>query len=289
MPSGSHGGSSGSHGGGGSRSGGGSSSFRGGSSGRSANRPIVLRLGRTRYVVPPRFASIISILTWVLLFMAFSLIACVCELNEQKQFIQLIEVDYRYYNQMILKAENFEEYRRIGQVTDHFYNEDCGKWYFTYRIAIEDNYGVVIEDEYLSGYTYSIFTFDEINKYQIGKDIQIAINTDTVKNTTDSIPILCKEFPIEADGEYIQAQSTCEFFVVIISVMVTACVGIIVSMVYIILKKNKKQILDKNGIYIDVSEKPHCEYCGGILKEEDTQCKSCGARVQLKEKTKKDH
>ena len=287
MPSGSHGGSRGSHRSGGSRGGG--SSFRSGGSssgGSRQARPIIFRFGRTRYVIAPRWASIISLLGFFIFFSAISLIGCVYSLNEAKDYIRLIETDYHYYNQMIAKGENFEDYRRIGKITDHFYNDDCGKWYFTYEIDLEDMYGNVIDDLHLDGYTYSIFTFEEINKYPIGTDIQIAINTTTVKRTTDSIPILCKDYPIEADGEYIQAVQSYNMTIFGVCGFAVVTAGLIGGVIWIMVKKNEKQEINSDGTVLVVKHERKCEYCGGVVGDGELHCKSCGARVKYKENEK---
>lgn len=286
MPSGSHGGSLGSHSSGGSSFGGGS---RGGSSfgGGRPRGPRHFRWGRTVYVLPTRQSSILSILKiFILLSFMFAVFGLIFFMGS-KQEIKKIETDYYYYQDMITHAEANPEYMKTGYVTDHFYNEDCDKWYYTYKIKRED---MSMLEVYLDGYTYSCYTREEIKAIPIDSEIQIAVNTKVVTDKTDSIPLDYKDMPLERDGEYVDAMGERTLGKNLMIICGIAFVGLICVQVFIIAKYKQKKVDGEFGTpqsrdSIDSNQAPKrttkiCDYCGATLDVNAKKCSSCGARLK---------
>ena len=274
MPSGSHSGSGGSHFGGGSSSG---SHFGGGSrlGGGSVNaRPIIFIHHGRRYSVRGGAQSAVSLMFVLCIFAIFTIFFGVIMIPTANSQIKKIEADYTYYQAMIDYAEEHNAYLVTGKVTGKFYNEDCDKWYITYSIEI---------DEYtdLEGYTFSVYTFDEVSRFEINEYIAIAVDSVPITLDTDSIPMDYKDMPLTRDGEYVDAKQDKTAGVIVIVVASIVLVGLISGIVVIIIKK-KQLVTDTNpttNTSTNTAKEPtRCSYCGAILGENDKSCPTCGAK-----------
>jgi len=271
MPSGSHGGSMGSHSSGGASFGGGRSSGGGYRNGHHRRGPRIFIIGRSRYYLPTvwntRFSAIISFLPIALFFLIFAVIAIFSGATTKNDIL----VDYYYYQDMIAKAEANPEFIVEGEITDLFYNDDCGKWYYTYSFLDDEGFPV-------NGYTYSVYTREEIREFTIGQNIMLAVNMAKINQLTDSIPMDYKYIPIENDGEYAQAQTIHTIGIVCTAVCSVTIVGLAVALVLIFVKCKQPA----TGEAID-GEKTgglrNCAYCGALLNESETRCKHCGAKT----------
>lgn len=284
MPSGSHGGSSGSH------SSGGSSSGRSGGGGFStyssrSRVPRRFRWGRSVYIIPTKHAGKLAIVSVLIPICFLALMFGFIFFMTAKQEIKKIETDYYYYQDMIDNAESNPEYMKTGIVTDHFYNEDCDKWYYTYKIQRDD-----VDWVWLEGYTYSCYTREQVKQIPIDSVIQIAVNTRDVTGDTDSIPLDYKDMPLERDGEYVDAKGerTLGVWILIIGGIALG-VDIIVGVVMVVKYKEKKvegdfgTPMEREWINkMDNETKrttKHCDYCGEIVDINARKCPSCGARL----------
>ena len=286
MPSGSHGGSGGSHFGGGGSHFGGGSSFRGGSSisFSRGTRPIRTRriviLGRP-YVFTSggkngsRF-SFFGVLIFVALF--FMLIGGVV-IAAEKSSIQRIEEDHAYYIDMINYAKENPEYKKEAIITDKF-QSDNNNYYLTYKIACAS-----CTEGYLNGYTFSVYTREEVRNFHIDDVIEVAVNSKTVTSTTDSIPMDYAETPIDADGEWVGSRNGMKIGTGIVIVTgVIAALGV-VGIVYTFKKALKKEEESKIAEAAEKemeSLKNTCPYCGQLLKEGTVKCPNCGAGLKRK-------
>lgn len=267
MPSGSHGGSSGSHGGGGSSGGNWSSRSSGSSLSYRRTTPIHwVWHGRTYYVPVSSGSAFQGWFSAIFIVLVFAIISTLLVISGSSN-INKIKTDRDYYIHMIEKAEQNENYKKEGTIKDIFYNEDCGKWYFTYEIPYS---GGVLE-----GYTYSVYSESEIYEFEIGETLYFAVNNQNVNKDTDSINMEYKNIPIENDGEYISAKKT------IITTSVLLATFIIVDIVLVILtiRKIKKHVMmsaDTSNL-TEEEKKKTCKYCGTMFKDGETKCSSCGA------------
>lgn len=306
MPSGSHGGSRGSHSSGGARS---SSSRSFGSSSRSSSsssrryssssgnyrggfggggfhfgprRPFRMHFGTRVYVFGGKLSLFIPlIIIAVILLFSFS---GVC--SSKKEFIKNIKVDYAYYHQMIAHAEQNSEYMKEGVVKDRFFNDEADRWYYTYELKTNHNMP-------LEGYTYSIYTNDQIFSIQIGSKIQVAVNSSTVTFSTDSVPVDFKNFNYTDDGEYIKANETLKTFTAIKIISWMLVIGSVAGMILYMVKTKKREDEEKQ-IEQDRAQEKHeletealkkdldwrCDYCGNMNKSSTNKCNNCGAGKQ---------
>lgn len=290
MPSGSHfGGGGGSHSSGGSSRGSSGGSWGGSSrgGGHHHRRPIRFGWGHRRYYVSVHASSKISSLFafgFALLF--FGIVFMFVRTTFQPAIDKII-TDRIYYLEMIDYAEKNPEYLVEGEVTDKFYNEGAKKWYVEYRIllsnAIPDKYGRYDDFDYLDGYTYSIYTFEEVSKFHVGDTILLAVNSSEIKSTTDSVNIDYKDFPIEKDGEYAEIiKQKNGFAIASVGAMVVGGVLIILAIVQIFKNAQKEGEGDPeytgtstNTSTANTSTIKRCPYCGE--KTTSDKCNNCGA------------
>lgn len=306
MPSGSHGGSRGSHRSGGARSSGGFSrsrssgsfrpstsrspssghnngprSFGGGFGGwiMGLRRPFRIHFGTRVYV----FGSKVALFIPFILFMAVLIIISSTRVSFCEDYIKNIKVDYAYYHQMILNAEQNPEYMKQGTVIDKFYNDDAGRWYYTYEIERENGFP-------LEGYTYSVYTNEQIASVIIDSPILIAINKTEVDLQTDSIPIDFKNFNYKDDGEYIEYSKDLKSAKLKKIVYWLIEIALIGGAVLYMVKTKKREDLEAQETKEREAEKHElekkvltqdldwcCDYCGKINKAEKSKCEHCGA------------
>ena len=276
MPSGSHGGSSGSHSSGGSSSGG---SWGGGSSGGSSRppRPMNIWFFGRHYHISAGDSGKVSFFLPFIFFCMFFIFGAVILLVQANNQIDKIKVDREYYLKMIDNALSDDDYLKDGYVSDFFYNEDCEKWYFTYYIWTDSG-------NKLNGYTFSVYTLDEVSQYSVGQRLDFAVNSKIVTGTTDSINIGYKDIPLENDGEYINARNMKAWSIVFICIASTLIVSFIVLTIKRIKKYAEKSAFaetnDKNTTTDD--EYTYCRYCGSRIRKEYDKCEHCGASVVKK-------
>ncbi len=281
MPSGSHGGSRGSHSSGGARSSG--SSGGGGGRGSVSNRgsrPFRMRFGTRVYVFGGKTGIFIP-----LIFISLFILMFCCIVNSGvKHNISNIETDFIYYKAMVQKAEINPSLKKQGTITDYFYNEDCKKWYYIYEIEIENSV------KPLEGYTYSLYTFEQISKLNVGDVIEIAVNNPNVNLYTDSVPMDFKDFELEDDGEYIEAKKTKKIMTTMIVIFSILSAALVVGAIVYMVKTKKREDLEQQEEKTRVEEKHElekkalekdldwrCEYCGSLNKSGKSKCSTCGA------------
>ena len=200
--------------------------------------------------------------------------------------IDKIKVDYEYYQDMIDRAEdNPSTLIKTARVISHMYDEDCGKWYYIYTIP-KDAW-TYPEDEYLTGNTYSIYTREEINAIPVGTYVQVAVNDEEVKKTTDSVPLDYKDIPLEKDGRYVVSTRT---FKISRGVCIGSIGGAVLLIVVLIVMVSKaRETEDVPADTIPSQDNPResgnsfptkCPYCGSRLDRNDVHCPDCGATVR---------
>lgn len=273
MPSGSHGGGGGSHGGGfggGSHFGGG---HRGSGSSRRGPTPLRIWFFGHRYYVPAEKTSALRGLVSVFVILLFFGIISTFMLVSANNQIEQIEVDHTYYVKMINYATTHPDFQKTGKITDKFYNSNCKKWYLTYSLETHDG-------RTLDGYTYSVYSDDEIDNFVIGDDILIAVNSSTVTMQTDSITMDYINIPIENDGEYIISQRARKTSLTLVVLFFGA--SVVVAAVFIVKTKKSMKLneleKEQQASQIEhVQEVKRCKYCGSKQNPDDTKCPNCGA------------
>jgi len=286
MPSGSHGGSRGSHSSGGASFGGGGSSFGGGQSFGGRHRhhhgPTVLIFGHRRYTLSGK-ANLAAVVLLISLFCCIVLcgISGIILSNTNNE-IKNIEVDYQYYQNMIARAEANPSYIQEGVIKTIYYNRECGKWYFIYEFIADDGYKV-------EGYTYSTFTQDEIFEITKNQSILIAVEHINTTYESDSIPMLCGDYPITADGEYIEATRDKTVSTILLSIGGVLSAGSLIALI-VIIAKIKQEIIDNKQADTSTtdtttstqdSQSPqYCDFCGETLNRTDRRCPHCKAKIK---------
>lgn len=271
MPSGSHGGGGGSHGGGF----GGGSHFGGGrrSSGSSRRSPTPIRFwffGHHYYVPAGKTSVIRGLFTAFFVLILFGLMATLGLVTANNQ-IDDIKVDRVRYLNMISRATSDPSFQRTGKITGTFRN-DSGKWYFTY--SLETNDGQTLE-----GYTFSVYTLEEIDQFVVGDPVLLAVDSRIVTMQTDSIDMGYKDIPLENDGEYIGAQNSRRTALIVMVV----CFGASVAVAVLACVKAKKsmqlneQEKEQASSQSSSENVKRCKYCGSKQNPEDTNCPNCGA------------
>lgn len=285
MPSGSH---SGGHGGGGGShfGGGGSSSGSHGGSGSSRNHGYrngrsVVFFGRgyhRRYMYSgahSAFSILIAIGIFALVIGSLVLLT----MGGNNKDLKNIEADYLYYQDMIADAEEKlaqgdDSYFVDGIIISKFKNDNCDKWYVTYYFL--DNQGKKVE-----GYTYSIYTWEQVKDMDNGDIIKLAVDTNPITQDTDSINLDYKNTTLNDDGEYIKIIKSKENTqrVGIIALVIG---GLLVAGAIIIRIKASHKVLEDSQDFTEFSNSGRklCKYCGGYLKSGDTICSDCGGRVK---------
>ena len=276
MPSGTGRGSSGSHSGG-SRSSGGShfssssnrSSFR---SHHGHHHSMVVTWNNRHYELPPKVSGIFGVLTFILFIIIAVLITSIASiLPDQNRRIDKIQSDYIYYQNMITFAESQPGYIRDATIVRMNYNFDCKKWYLEYEIKTDLG-------DTLRGYTYSMYTFDDLKEFRAGQTIKCAVNTNPVTLNTDSINLDYKNTSLSDDGEYVTAQALKQGWTTATIILTLSAVAMIIIM-SIIVKKSIKNTheTESNTINIHVFV---CPYCGTKNTNNERNCPNCGAKFK---------
>lgn len=192
--------------------------------------------------------------------------------------INTIKADRDYYLNMIEHAETDSRYVREAEVLA-YRNGDSGKYYIIYRI-----------EGLLDGYSYQVYT-EEQAMALYGETIRVAVSTPTLNDSTDSIPMDYKDFPLDADGEYIDAANTRKTYMIVSIAGAGAFVILLIA--NIATRAKGKQYIDETGSNADATslstinspskqDKKNpirkCEYCGTILNQDDVKCPNCGAQ-----------
>lgn len=307
MPSGSHSsGGGGSHFGGGSSGGshfGGSSRSSGGFIRRGRPGTAVIVLNGRQYEVAGKKRYLIYAFAMMLLIGIFAIFAGVLLFNGANESINTIKADYDYYQNMAETANRTADQKIKGVVTDHFKSDNCNKYYIVYffplhDIAEENLYSTFqedlndndLDDNWVRGYSYSVYTLEEVsaNDLKIGSVIDLAINCNKafISENTDSIPMDYLDMPIERDGEYQNAKQSKTTGIVI---LVASGVFIVISVVGGVLIAKKAKLLTDNESEETTTtttestqptqtapETKKCAYCGATLAKDATKCPNCG-------------
>ena len=288
MPSGSHSGGHG--GGGGSHFGGGGSigGSHGGGSSSSRNRGY--RNGRTvyyfgtgyhrRYMYGGAYTAF-SLLRAIGIFLLVMGLVVLLTLTGHNSQLKNIEADYLYYQDMISDAEEHlaegdDSYFVDGIIVSKFKNEKCDKWYITYYFFDKDNKKV-------DGYTYSIYTWEQVKDMDNGDIIKLAVDSKPITQDTDSINVDYKNTSLMDDGEYVKivkSKKNTRNVAIIFICIATTLIG---ASIFIRVKASKKVLEDDNDSSNTNSSNDgyrRCRFCDRVLDEDETYCKDCGAKVQ---------
>ena len=277
MPSGLHGGSGGGSHFGGGASGGGFHSSGGGNGFHFRGPRTFIFFGHHYYFSSQTMQKLSAILFFVI-FSAFFVFFGGVSIASAKNNLSKIEIDYLYYQDMIETARSNPALVRDGYVVSHFYNEDAKKWYFVYKIE-KDDYETG-ESIWLQGWTYSVYSRDEINSIAVGSVVEIAVDSPIVDKNTDSIPTDFKTKKLSDDGEYLSAQKSLSTGIIILVISSALTIGLIVGLVLTAIKNAKKEEIEKTEkeqIELNKKNGKVCKYCGRPLGDDVDVCPSCGA------------
>ena len=291
MPSGMHGGGGGgSHFGGGGASGGHHYSSGGGYHGGGGFHwffPATFMLFGRRHHISSERQPLFSLVSFFLIITIFAAIISGLLWWSSGDKIETIKVDYEYYQDMIEHAENNPQYVKEAIVVSHMYNENCGKWYYTYQIEKDeiDGFG---DSGYLSGYTYSIYTRQEILDIPVDTIVQVAVDSETVRKTTDSVPLDHKNIPLERIGEYAESTQTFKISKIVCIVSISGLIILIVLLIVMVAKSRENEEVPADTIPSQQAPRERettpslakCPYCGARLGKNDIHCPDCGASIK---------
>lgn len=274
MPSGSHGGGGGGSHHGGGFGGGGNRFGRGRPTGGLFRRSVPIRIwffGHHYYVPADKSNKLRAWFTSSVILLIIGLIALFASFGAKAQINQ-IRSDREYYINMIEYATLHPEFQKTGIITDKFQNYDNGKCYLTYSLQTANG-------ETLKGYTYSVYTLEEINQFVIGQEIKLAVNSNVITLSTDSITMDYINIPIEKDGEYITAnalkKNSTIFMIVMFSVSaICLAVGIYKTKKEMQLNELEKEKTSSSFVEENVKR---CPYCGSKQNPDEKKCPNCGA------------
>lgn len=298
MPSGSH--SGGSHFGGGhssfsgggshfggSRSGhsGGGSHFGGGP--RGPRGPVFIHWGGHYYSMSYS-KNVLVVFLLVISFIA-GFVGFGFTVSNNRDKLDIIRMDYEYYYQMVDYAESNSNYRTTATITG-FYQSYSGKYYYNYKFKMDPSSA---SSFYIDGYTYCLYTEDDLPSIAVGTTITIAIsdNVNNISFDCDSVPMDIKHFRPEDDGEFQALQRSAETNkkVGIVTLIIAGIMlATTITLWILFLKKTDKNEYEKSksgtitssSINIDTNPKTkYCSYCGSALNSNATSCHCCGARV----------
>lgn len=235
MPSGSHSGSHG--GGGGSHFGGGGSSSGSSGGGRRHGRPY----GRHSTVIFFGRGGVSSVFAVLAIFALIFAIVCTTIASGNKSYLKQIEADYMYYQDMIddayaRQALGDGSYLVDGVIVSKFQSDSCDKWYVTYYFLDQN-------DKPVKGYTYSIYTWDQVKDKDAGDVIKLAVDSNPITQDTDSINVDYKNTTLKDDGEYAKLLKTR-------NIMKTAAISLYIvtgALLVVSVIKGKKNNADKQN------------------------------------------
>lgn len=296
MPSGSRAGSSGSHFG----SSSGShfrGSSRGGSSSHSHDGPG-MRMGPHHHGGGITFVGFfkhgiyttIGVCAFLFVVMIAVCLGCRSSVVGYQQKINVIKADHSEYIKMIERAEKNPEYQTTAYVTGRRLGKG-DKWFVDYEIRFTANG----KNEVLNGYTYPIYSFDEIDEFTVGDEIIVALNCKNteINGSTDSVNMDYKNYGYKADGEYIYYRGNIRNLNIIIAVIAVALSSIIVICIVCAIvsakrKKNQETVSEVNSNPTTTTSTSSnstsanstniCPYCGSKIPEGSSKCPGCGAR-----------
>lgn len=195
-----------------------------------------------------------------------------------------IIADRNYYLEMIEYAEENPEYQKEAKITNVVYNLSCKKYYIKYIIPYTEVINGSVFNHSLWGYTYSIYSKEDITNFSRGDKIMVACNSSVVTGYTDSITMDYKDYPLSADGEYLNEQKSKKTFTVLICVFSGIMVGGVVLMIIFIKKNTYAFETPQTAKNLELYEKNKyrkCSYCGSSLTAGKIKCHNCGASVPL--------
>lgn len=283
-------------GGGGSHFGGGGGSRRGGSScGNSArySRPMVFWFFGRRYYLPLGVSNAVRGLLSAALIMAIAFFMFFCSLRDNKGKLGTIVYDHNRYISMIEYAKENPDYQKEGIITAVRYNSYAKKYYFEYSIPMVGYGGYYYNGQFytgnqLMGYTYSVYSAEEIKNFRIGQILIFAVDVIPVTTITDSINFGYEDIPLSADGEYVQIKKQILLLSVVCAVLGAATLAVLGVAVFKAVKnaKEKQEVAENCATETDFKGEKvvRCAYCGSIMENGQGKCKNCGATIQPDDK-----
>lgn len=223
------------------------------------------------YVPADKTSKLRGLFTAFVVLLIFGFVAMFSMFGAKTQ-IKQIQSDHDYYVSMIEYASLHPEFQKTGVITDKFQNYTSGKWYLTYSLPTANG-------RTLEGYTYAVYSLEEINKFVIGDEIALAVNSATVTLSTDSITMDYINIPIENDGEYISSTTLKKTSTILMTVLFCASATCLVVGILKAKKEMKLNELEKEKAspsFVEDNAK-RCPYCGSKQNPEDNKCPNCGA------------
>jgi len=185
-----------------------------------------------------------------------------------------IRSDYSRYQNMIKFAEAERENGNDNYFVDAtiYSVEQYGstdRYYINYYFYSEDY-------EVVKGYTFSVYTYDEVKDINVGDKLEIAVDSYPLTTETDSIDLHYKNTTLADDVEYQGTKATMNgvAIFVLIAAAIWCLFGFLAHKTKI---KHGEEILPNGDLPGEPVYQYVCTYCGGKLMESDANCPHCGA------------
>lgn len=221
----------------------------------------------------------------ILAFIAFYCLPLFISFSNVNSSIDEITTSYYYYQDMINYAKQNTAYQLKGVVKGIYqdYNYDDA-WYLKYTVYSPNNKNQV----YVSDYTFSVYTEDDISRIKLGDEIMIAVDSP-LPPIFDSIDMNYGNTSLNEDPEYQlyknkKASLTKTFVIYGLIAGSIFAIALTFAIKAAIKKSKEDNDTDLSSSSLGGSsapEKPktkYCAYCGVALENGESKCKVCGAR-----------
>ena len=226
-----------------------------------------------------------GIIAIVMIYIIFFLVPMFVSFSGVNQRIDEITTSYYYYQDMISYANQNSGYKKKGVVKGIYQDSQYDDaWYLKYTVYNPNNAYQI----YVTEYTFSVYSSEDISKIKLGDEIWIAVDNPTPP-IFDSIDMNYSRVSLEEDPEYaecIARKKSLTTTFTIYGIIATSIAGILLFVVIkAIVKKSKQENSSDTSLSLGsettTPAKPktqYCEYCGVALDSGSDKCKVCGAR-----------
>lgn len=225
------------------------------------------------------------IIALIVAFLAFYCLPLFISFSNVNGAINEITTSYYYYQDMINYAKQNTAYQMKGVVKGIYqdYNYDDA-WYLKYTVYNPNNK----YQTYVTEYTFSVYTEEDISKIRLGDEIMIAVDSP-LPPIFDSIDMNYGNTTLDEDPEYqLYKQKKANLTKTFVIYGIIAGSIFAIALTFAIKAAIKKAKNEGNDLESSSSTsttttdaKPktqYCAYCGVALESGSNKCKVCGAR-----------
>ena len=217
-------------------------------------------------------SALITVLIFFAIFFGLAGFGMSGNLAYDEESLEIAVEDYYYYQDMIDNAKE-KGYTANGKVVNSYYDEEVGKYYIVYVLPGQN--------EPLE--TFSVYTRQEVSKYDQGSNIPLALGGPSINATTESIDMDFENIALEDFSLYIIAKDRVNSTKIVRTVFLGVA-GVFVAIVVLIIVKNNKKSkaneVSSSTTTSPVSSSSTCKYCGTVHESGTKKCGNCGAQLK---------